>query len=146
MGCKSSKTLKQDDITAEDEARIKELAGANGEDDDEDEEAPVRGFGGVARRDSIRINKDAIEKRKKHAENVAAGITTDVPKPLPQAFMKPTEEGGSGRPPVVIAKRSGGKKGFGRRDSIKVNKDKMERQKNRTGGAAPSSVNVEVVE
>jgi len=61
-------------------------------DDDNDEEVPVRGFGGVARRDSIRINKDAIEKRKKHADNVAAGITTDIPKPLPRAFMKPTEE------------------------------------------------------
>ena len=144
MGCNQSSVQDPDaDLTPEEEARIKELTGDDGEDDDDE---PVgRGFGNIGRRDSIRINKDAIAKRKQHKLDIADG--TAEAKTLPRAFMK---NDGKKNKPVIAKSKKGGERGFGkgRRDSIRVNKDMMERKKNRnnSNSAAPAGVNVEVIE
>jgi hypothetical protein len=151
MGCKNATARQPDpdeDLTPVEKARVEELAGTTqdsvGNDKNKEEEADTektvgRGFANLSRRDSIRINKDAIAKRKQHAQNVADGTS----KEMPRAFMKPGQTSS-----VPIAK-SKTKRGFGRRDSIKVNKDNMERKKKRGGDkntAAPSGISVEVVD
>ena len=67
---------------------------------------------------------------------------------MPRAFMKP---GSINSGPVI--KKSNKQRGFNRRDSIKINKDAMEKKKKRasankeTGkGFAPSGIDVQVVE
>ena len=152
MGCNNSKTLEED--LAAGDAAASALAGETANNtnsttdtlDNEEDDVPTKTFGkACGRRDSIKYNKEAIEKRKKHNQNITDGAEN---KSMPRAFMKP---GSLNSGPVI--KKSSKKRGFNRRDSIKINKDAMEKKKKRasankeTGkGSAPSGIDVQVVE
>jgi|TARA_B110000091_G_C13384829_1_gene297649 hypothetical protein len=149
MGCNNSKTLEED--LAAGDAAASALAGETATTDtldNEEDDVPTKTFGkprGFDRRDSIKYNKEAIEKRKKHNQNITDGVEN---KSMPRAFMKP---GSINSGPVI--KKSNKQRGFNRRDSIKINKDAMEKKKKRasankeTGkGFAPSGIDVQVVE
>ena len=159
MGCKHSKTLQgvagrgDDDMSAADMEAVRRLSGVSGnlelhQDEDEGvqeciEEAGKARFGGVARRDSIRINKIAIEKRKKNIAGEGGKVREGMKRPLPRAFMKPGEKNSC--PP------KGGKFGkIVRRDSIRVNKEKIDRKKKHresksNSAGLPAGMKVEVV-
>ena len=89
MGCKNSKTLQQEDDLEKADAAAAELAsetdsgsGSGGvtctsnEPNDDEDDIPVKTFGKGRRRDSVKYNKKAIEKRKKHNANLASGVET----------------------------------------------------------------------
>jgi hypothetical protein len=152
MGCKNSKTLQQEDDLEKADAAAAELAsetdsgsGSGGvtctsnEPNDDEDDIPVKTFGKGRRRDSVKYNKKAIEKRKKHNANLASGVET---KDMPRAFMKPGETS-------TVIKKTGQRKGFGRRDSIALNKKMLEKKKKRNSGksnkgTAPAGINVEI--
>ena len=162
MGCNHSKTLEGDtapggaDLSAADLEAVRRLSGVSGgagallEDEDEgDLEGMVEGggsrFGGIARRDSIRINKNAIEKRKKNVAGEGGKVREGMRRPLPRAFMKPGEKN-------TATQKGGrfGKASMVRRDSIRVNKEKMDRKKKHrasvsSGTGLPAGMKVEVV-
>jgi hypothetical protein len=90
MGCNNSKTLEED--LAAGDAAASALAGETATTDtldNEEDDVPTKTFGkprGFDRRDSIKYNKEAIEKRKKHNQNITDGVEN---KSMPRAFMKP---------------------------------------------------------
>ena len=107
---------------------------------EEEEDVPRKNFGKAQRRDSVKYNKDAIAKRKQHNQNIADGIENKAD--MPRAFMK--EGITSGLPAGVVIQKSGKKRGFNRRDSIKINKDAIEKKKKRASAsevlAAPEGI------
>ena len=146
MGCKNSKTLKSDenaDLSADDIAAVRRLSAATQEDilDPRSPIGPGKGFGSIARRDSIQVNRKAIEKRKKNVAGEGGPTREGMRRPLPRAFMKP------GSPQTPVTGKFKGSKLKKRRDSIAVNKEKMARKKqqHQRNGSAPDGMKVEVV-
>ena len=153
MGCNQSKTLRSSDTSSSNKLSTAEQGAISrtnrnddcqtgGEGNDILENTPSN-ISKFARRDSIRINKEAIEKRKRNNAGEGGKIREGVKRPLPRAFMKP---GTTNSAPM-----KGFKNALKRNDSIRINKEKMERKKKhqkRGSGdtdSLPLGIQVEVV-